>query len=180
MYLIISGDSSTLPYYTLPYIMLNIESTLIQRHLVCLKGSYIHRRRKRGARAARPPPNNLRGGWGWGNIPFGPPPNNPPTCTGKTIPLNSILEFSIISYFKMRNVIIWHWFAKNLVGTWSRNDVDATALRRIDVIMTSCACWEFAPPLPRPPPIFLTLPPPPPNILDLPTPMTYISSSRQI
>ena len=51
------------------------------------------------------PPNNLRGGRA--NIPFGPP-NNPPTCTGKTIPLNSILEFSIISYFKMRNVIIWH------------------------------------------------------------------------
>ena len=50
------------------------------------------------------PPNNLRGG---ANIPFGPP-NNPPTCTSKTIPLNSILEFSIISYFKMRNVIIWH------------------------------------------------------------------------
>ena len=50
------------------------------------------------------PPNNLRGG---ANIPFGPP-NNPPTCTGKTIPLKSILEFSIISYFKMRNVIIWH------------------------------------------------------------------------
>ena len=50
------------------------------------------------------PPNNLRGG---ANIPFGPP-NNPPTCTGKTIPLNSILEFSIILYFKMRNVIIWH------------------------------------------------------------------------
>ena len=53
-----------------------------------------------GARGARPPPNNLRGGGGGGgNIPFGPP-NNPPTCTGKTIPLNSILEFSIISYFK--------------------------------------------------------------------------------
>ena len=45
------------------------------------------------------------------NIPFAPPPpppNNPQTCTGKTITLNSILEFSIISYFKMRNVIIWH------------------------------------------------------------------------
>ena len=50
------------------------------------------------------PPNNLRGG---ANIPFGPP-NNPPPCTGKTTPLKSILEFSIISYFKMRNVIIWH------------------------------------------------------------------------
>ena len=67
--------------------------------------------------------------------------------TGKTIPLNSILEFSIISDFKMRNVIIWHWFITNLVGTWRRNDVDATSLRRIDVITTSCACWEFGPPL---------------------------------
>ena len=28
--------------------------------------------------------------------------------TGKTIPFNSILEFSILSDFKMRNVIIWH------------------------------------------------------------------------
>ena len=28
--------------------------------------------------------------------------------TGKTIPFNSILEFSIISVFKMKNVIIWH------------------------------------------------------------------------
>ena len=27
-----------------------------------------------------------------------------------------------------------------------KNDVDATS-RRIDVITTSCACWEFAPPL---------------------------------
>ena len=78
-----------------------------------------HRRRKRGGggggggkggggggggQGGPGPPNNLRGG---ANIPFGPP-NNPPICTGKTIPLNSILEFSIISYFKMRNVIIWH------------------------------------------------------------------------
>ena len=47
----------------------------------------------------------------------------------------------------MRIVIIWHWFIKNLVGTWRRNDVDATSLRRIDVITTSCACWEFGPPL---------------------------------
>ena len=68
------------------------------------------RRRKRGARGGggggggAGPPNNLRGG---ANIPFGPP-NNPPICTGKTIPLNSILEFSILSYIKMRNVIIWH------------------------------------------------------------------------
>ena len=94
----------------------------------------------RGGGAGRP--NNLRGG---ANIPFGPP-NNPPTCTGKTIPLNSILEFSLISYFKMRNVIIWHWFIKNLVGTRRRNDVDATSLRRIDVVTTSCACWEYGPP----------------------------------
>ena len=71
-----------------------------------------HRRRKRGGQGegggggggGAGPPNNLRGG---ANIPFGPP-NNASTCTGKTIPLNSILEFSIISYFKMRNVIIWH------------------------------------------------------------------------
>ena len=78
-----------------------------------------------------PPPNNLSGG-----IPFGPPIIHPPflqflcetgknhKCTklkgkiiinvtliwfedaGKTIPLNSVLEFSIISDFKMRNVII--------------------------------------------------------------------------
>ena len=68
--------------------------------------------------------------------------------TGKTISLNSILEFSIISDFKMRIVIIWHWFIKNLVGTWRQNDVDATSLRRIDVITTSCACWEFGPPWP--------------------------------
>ena len=46
----------------------------------------------------------------------------------------------------MRNVIIWHWFIKNLVGTRRRNDVDATSLRRIDVVTTSCAYWEFAPP----------------------------------
>ena len=43
------------------------------------------------------------------------------TC--KTIPFNSILECSIFSDFKMRNVIIWHWFIKNKVGTWRRNDV---------------------------------------------------------
>ena len=47
----------------------------------------------------------------------------------------------------MRNVIIWHWFIKNLVGTRRRNDVDATSLRRIDVVTTSCACWELGPPL---------------------------------
>ena len=79
------------------------------------------------------------------------------TC--KTIPFHSILEFSILSDFKMRNVIIWHWFIKILVGTWRRNDVDATSLRRIDVSTMSCACWEFGPPLG------------PPNILNLPTPM---------
>ena len=78
--------------------------------------------------------------------------------TGKTSPLNSILEFSIISDFKMSNVIILHWLIKNLVGTWRRNDVDTTSLRRIDVVTTSCACWEFGPPWP-------------PNILNLPTPM---------
>ena len=33
-----------------------------------------HRRRKK--RGKPPPPNNLRGG---ANIPFAPPPNNPPT-----------------------------------------------------------------------------------------------------
>ena len=135
----------------------------------------LHRRRKRGGQGGPGPPNNLRGG---ANIPFGPPiihPHFPSISiwnrknhkctklkgkiiinatliwfegTGKTIPLNSILEFSVISDFKMRNVIIWHWFIKNLVGTSRRNDVDATSLRRIDVITTSCACWEFGPPSP--------------------------------
>ena len=104
------------------------------------------------------PPNNLRGGGG--NIPFGAPPNNPPTCTGKTIPLNSILEFSIISYFKMRNVIIWHLFIKNLVGTRRRNDVDATSLRR------HVPAGNFPPPPPNskpcPPQILNLAPPPPP------------------
>ena len=55
----------------------------------------------------------------------------------------------------MRNVIIWHSFIKNLLGTWRQNEVDATLLRRIDVSATSCACWEFGPP-----PIFQTLTPP--------------------
>ena len=142
-----------------------------------------HRRRKRGGPG---PPNNFGGGEGQHTL---WPPNNPPfpsismwngknhKCTklkgkiiinvtliwfegtGKTISLNSILEFSIIPDFKMRIVIIWHWFIKNLVGTWRRNDVDATSFRRIDVITTSCACCEFGPP------------PWPPNILNLPTPM---------
>ena len=62
--------------------------------------------------------------------------------------------------------MIWHWFIKYLVGTWRRNDVDATSLRRIDDVTTSCACWDLAPPLPPPPP-------PPPNILNLPTPMGH-------
>ena len=48
----------------------------------------------------------------------------------------------------MRNVIIWHWFIKNLVGTQRRNGVNATSLRRIDVVTTSCACWELGPPWP--------------------------------
>ena len=33
------------------------------------------------------------------------------------------------------------------MGTRRRNDVDATSLRRIDVVTTSCACWELGPPL---------------------------------
>ena len=44
------------------------------------------------------------------------------------------------------------------MGTRRRNDVDATSLRRIDVVTTSCACWEFAPPLG--PPKILNLGPP--------------------
>ena len=125
---------------------------------VCLKSKWqlkicTHRRRKRGARGARPP-NNLRGG---ANIPFGPS-NNPPTCTGKTVPLNSILEFSnIISYFKMRNVIIWHCFIKNLMGTRRRYDV-------------MCLLGISPPPFAPPPPT-KNLNFGPPNILNLPTPM---------
>ena len=61
-----------------------------------------HRHRKRGG--ARPAQKFERGG---PTYPLATP-NNPPTSTGKTIPLTSILEFSIISYFKMRNIIIWH------------------------------------------------------------------------
>ena len=111
-------------------------------------GRPTHRRRKRGGQGGQAPPIIWEGG---PTYPLAPP-NNPPTSTGKTIPLNSILEFSIILYFKMRNVIIWHWFIKNLVGTRRRNDVDATSLRRIDVVTTSCAYWEFGPPWPPPPP----------------------------
>ena len=62
------------------------------------------------------------------------------TC--KTIPFNSILEFSILSDFKMRNVIIWHWFIKNLVGTWRRNDVDATSVRRHVPAGNSAPPWH--------------------------------------
>ena len=50
---------------------------------------------------------------------------------------------------------------KNLLGT---HHVEMTlmrrryvaSLRRIDVVTTACACWEFGPPLPPPPPIFYT------------------------
>ena len=59
------------------------------------------------------------------------------TC--KTIPFNSILEFSILSDFKVSNVIIWHWFIKNLVGTWRQNDV-------------MCLLGICPPPPPPPPP----------------------------
>ena len=141
-----------------------------------------HRRRKRGGggQGASPPPPII---WEGGHIPFAPPPSpiiHPhfPSIstwnkldkiiinvtliwfegTGKTTSFNSILEFSILSDFKMRNVIIWHWFIKNLVGTWRRNNVDATSLRRIDVGTTSCACWEFGPPWP--PPYYKPFPPP--------------------
>ena len=52
------------------------------------------------------------------------------------------------------------------------HDVDATSLRRIDVITTSCAYWEFGPPwLPN----ILNLAPP--NILNLPTPMCMYESN---
>ena len=66
--------------------------------------------------------------------------------TGKTIPLISILEFSLIQDLKMRNVIIWHWF-KNLVGTWRQNDADATSLRRIDVLRRHVPARNLAPQL---------------------------------
>ena len=48
----------------------------------------------------------------------------------------------------MGNIIIWHWLIEKLVGTLRRNDADATSLRRIDVVTTSCAYWELAPPWP--------------------------------
>ena len=105
--------------------------------------------------------NNLRGG---ATYPLGPP-NNPPTCTGKTIPLNSILEFSIISYFKMRNVIIWHLFIKNLVGTRHRYDVDATSLHRIDVVTSHRRRYDVM--------CLLGVSPPPPQILNLAPPPKF-------
>ena len=74
----------------------------------------------------------------------------------------------------MRNVIIWHWFHKSLLGTWRRNDVDATSLRHIDVLTTSCACWKFAPS----PSILNICSPPPRNILNLPTPMLVPNTSK--
>ena len=79
----------------------------------------------------------------------------------------------------MRNIIIWHWFIKNLVGTWHRNDVDATSLRRINVVTTSCACWKFGPPPCPPPPQYSKPCTPPPNILNLPTPMTETEESTR-
>ena len=39
-------------------------------------------------------------------------------------------------------------FGTDLLKTYWARDVDATSLRRIDVITTSCACWEFGPPWP--------------------------------
>ena len=58
-------------------------------------------------------------------------------------------------------------FGTGLLKTYWAHDVDATSLRRIDVIMMSCACWEFGPPN------ILNLGPP--NILNLPTPMSTAS-----
>ena len=60
------------------------------------------------------------------------------------------------------------------MGTRRRNDVDATSLRYIDVVTTSCACWEFGPPWP---PKILNLGPP--NILNLPTPMILTFTAIQ-
>ena len=73
------------------------------------------------------------------------------TC--KTIPFNSILEFSILSDFNMRNVIIWHWFMKSLVGTWRRNDVTSHR-RQYDVMGLLGICPPLAPQYskPYPPP----------------------------
>ena len=94
----------------------------------------------------------------------------------------SILFLNFLYY----QILRWeHWFIKNLVGTWRRNDVDATSLRRIDVVTTTCACWEFAPPPPWPPQYSKPCPPPPPpppNILNLPTLMTrtYCKCSRPL
>ena len=43
----------------------------------------------------------------------------------------------------MRNVIIWHWFIKNLLGTSRRGDVVTSYRRQYDVM-----CWDFGPPCP--------------------------------
>ena len=102
-----------------------------------------------------PPPYNLRGGGQhtlWPLPIIHPPfPSKNHKCTKlkskliinitlilfdgtvKTIPLNSIPEFSIISDFKMRNVTIWHKFIKTLWG----HDVEMTSMRRRYVTSTS-------------------------------------------
>ena len=73
----------------------------------------------------------------------------------------------------MRN-IIWHWFIKNLVGTWRRNDVEMTSMRRRNVASTSLRRHVPTGNLaPLGPPNILNLGPP--NILNLPTPMIKYS-----
>ena len=52
-------------------------------------------------------------------------------------------------------------FGTDLLKTLWVHDVEMT-LRRIDIITTSCACWEFGPPCPPPPKILNLDPPPPP------------------
>ena len=59
------------------------------------------------------------------------------------------------------------------MGTWRRNDVDATSLRRIDIITTSCACWEFGPPLA---PQYSK--PWPPNILNFPMQQPTLTANQ--
>ena len=54
------------------------------------------------------------------------------------------------------------------MGTWCRNDASVTSLRRIEVVTTSCACWNVPPPHLAP----QYSKPWPRNILNLPTPMT--------
>ena len=133
-------------------ILLSLDAIIVQRSLLVYNLVSLNTDigvGRGGARGGQAPPNNLRGG---ANIPFGPP-NNPPTCTGKSIPLNSILEFSIILYIKMRNVIIWHLFIKIY---WA-HDVEMTSMRRRYVASTSLRrhvpAGNLAPPL-APPPIF--------------------------